>query len=64
MNQRCWGGERYTIVMMFGGEVVSVLAGIPVLFLLLETHGAGVFHSSLSLDKGKAVKRADCTIFF
>jgi hypothetical protein len=34
LNQCHRGGKRYTMVMMFVGGVVSVLNGIPVLFLL------------------------------
>ena len=33
------------MVMMFVGGVVLMLDGILVLFLLLETYGAGVFRS-------------------
>ena len=39
------GGKRHTMLMMFVGGVVSVIDGIPVLFLQQKTYGAGVFRS-------------------
>jgi hypothetical protein len=44
------------MVMMFVGGVVSVLNGIPVLFLLWETYRAGVFYSCPNPFRGEAVK--------
>jgi hypothetical protein len=42
-NQRRRGGKQLTMVMIFVGGVVSVLDGIPVLFLPYKTYGAGFF---------------------
>ena len=43
------------MVMMFVRGVVLVVDGIPVLFLLQESHEGGVFCSRLNLDRGKDV---------
>jgi hypothetical protein len=43
LNQHCRGGKQLTMMMMFVWGVVSVLDGIPVLFLPYKTYGAGVF---------------------
>ncbi len=43
LNQCRRGGKRLTMVMMFVGGVVLVLDGIPILFLMYKTYGAGVF---------------------
>jgi len=45
LNQCRRGGKRLTMVMMFVGGVVSVLDGIPVLFLPYKTYRVGVFRS-------------------
>jgi hypothetical protein len=48
-------GKQHTMVMMFVRGVVLVVDGIPVLFLLQESHEGGVFCSRLNLDRGKDV---------
>jgi hypothetical protein len=44
------------MVMMFVGGIVSVLDGIPVLFLPYKTYGAGVFVSAQTLIMVKLLK--------
>jgi hypothetical protein len=51
LNQRHRGGKRLTMVMMFVGVVVSVLDGIPVLFLPYKK-AAGVFCFHLNQNSG------------
>ncbi len=43
LHQRRRGGKQLTMVMMFVGRDLSVLDGIPVLFLPYKTYRAGVF---------------------